>query len=199
MDAFEKAAPSSLALKHYMGYFHLFLGEEALATSLLEEIKATTDSTPQLALLDGHIKLRQHAFSASRAAFSEAVKDVDHLARAYVGLGNVALFEKDMAAAEQHYVSAIFVAPHDVHVYHVLAKFYIFMGRYREAEANLRIALNRFSGHVNTVILLGNLMILQERCADALVLLYGGGVPRAGRGCHWATTFTSRPASRPRG
>ncbi len=125
MDAFEKAAPSSLALKHYMGYFHLFLGEEALATSLLEEIKATTDSTPQLALLDGHIKLRQHAFSASRAAFSEAVKDLDHLSRAYVGLGNVAVFEKDMAASAHHFVSALFVAPHDVHFLTLFAHVYI--------------------------------------------------------------------------
>ncbi len=35
---------------------------------------------------------------------------------------------------------------------------------------HLRIALQKFSGQVNTVILLGNLMILQERCADVLSL-----------------------------
>ena len=46
----------------------------------------------------------------------------------------------------------------------------MFMSRYDEAEANLRVALKKFPDHVNTVVLLGNMMIMQKRCADALAL-----------------------------
>ncbi len=138
MDAFEKAAPSSLALKRHMGYLHLLLGEMKPATSRLEEMRATDGPTPELALLSGNIKLRERAFAAARTAFADAVASADHAAQAHIGLGNVALFEKDMATAEQHYLSAVLAAPEALHAYHVLSKFYILMGRYREAEANLR-------------------------------------------------------------
>ncbi|WP_089719239.1 tetratricopeptide repeat protein [Candidatus Entotheonella palauensis] len=170
MDAFEKADPSSLALMHYLGYLYLFLGEVETAALQVKQLQTAHGSPPSLALLNGNIQLQKRAFDASRAAFANAASKMASPAQAYIGLGNVALFEQDMAAAEQHFLSAVLVDPHHLHVYHVLAKFYILMSRYDEAEANLHLALQKFPNHVNTVILLGNLLIRQGRCADALSL-----------------------------
>ena len=88
-----------------MGYLHLLLGEVEQAAALLEEIQVASGSTQPLPLLNGNIQLRKQAFAASRISFDEAILHDEHPAQAYIGLGNVALFEKDVATAD----AALFV------------------------------------------------------------------------------------------
>ncbi len=173
--ALEAAKPESAALMANLAYLYLFLGNIEQANTLAAEIAFRhpehLDKYAEWFLLIGNIRLREQKYMASRIAFTQALALSGDASRAYVGLANVAFFERDFSQTEEQFLKAVFHAPRNVYAYVALSKYYLAMKRYNDAEAMLHLVLTFDAEDINVVILLSNVLIKSKQYHKALNLL----------------------------
>ena len=168
---FKKAAPTSLGLKIHIAYIHLILGDLKSAKSAIYDLESQYGEDLTLALLKGNVRLKERRYKDARVYFRQTLFKVNNYYKAYLGIANSYFLEMNYAKSEENYIKAILHSDRNIHSYIALSKFYIAMGRYRDAEDSLKIALEFYPWNTNLVILLGNLYIKGQKYSKAAHLL----------------------------
>jgi tetratricopeptide (TPR) repeat protein len=169
--ALEQAHPQSPGLQILLAYFHLLDGDRARAGSLAETLTSQYGTLPELALLKGHIYLRDQKYQEAERHF-QAASTTEHIAvNAYIGLGHTAVLQRRLGKAEEYYLRAVFLSTDETRPHLALVNFYVATQRYDDAEDTLKLALERYPDDITLQMSLINLYIRIHKKQEAAALL----------------------------
>jgi len=169
--ALDQVHPQSPGLQILLAYFHLLSGDRERAGSLAETLTSQYGSLPELALLRGHISLKDQEYQEAERHFRAASTTERMAVNAYIGLGHIALLQRRLGKAEEYYLHAVFLSADEISPYLGLVNLYLVTQRYDDAEATLKLALERYPEDVMLQMSLINLYIRIHKSQEAAALL----------------------------
>jgi tetratricopeptide (TPR) repeat protein len=169
--AFAKAEPQSLSLQTYLAYLYLLIGDAQQAIAVADALTAQFGKRPEIAILAGNIALKREAYTQAERHFRDGLAADKLAVKAYIGLANTYLIQRQFSKAEENYLTATFLSDTESHAFIALSHYYIAVRRYEDAELTAKGALVRFPDDLDLLMVLSNLHIRTKKTEEALKIL----------------------------
>ena len=168
---FDQAKPTSLSMKVNMVYMRLLVGDVDRAKQTGLQLAESFPNRHEVLLLQAIIRFREGYYQEAREYYKTALlKDMMN-EKAYIGLANLYLYEKQYSKAEEFYLKAISYSKYKIHGYISIIRFYVVMQRFNDAIWNLKLARLYYPRNINLLILESIIYIKLNKIQAAFDLL----------------------------